>query len=262
MQRLIDRQTMLLRHMTSAAFMFGTEELASAARDPALAGMDLGRLRLEAEFSHSKRMKKLRGTFERTADLLGHGFSEVTKDYASVHPPKTYQRYPDAESFFEYFLEHWAHKASTPAWAADVAAVELALSRARTLRPAAMETEALAKCPKEPGSSWRRTHPCTLLVQCTYDVRPLFEPARSGEAVTQRQVHIAVLAARGRRRPLVMEAVPEAVALMERSAEWTPLEPKPGSKGAAAANTVLVEHLAGQGLMLVCTNDTHGGSQK
>ena len=113
--------------MTSAAFIFGTEEIESAARDPYLDGMDLGRLRLEAEFSYSKRIKKIRQTFERTANLFGQQFSGITREYASTHPPETYQRYPDAKSFFEYFLGNWAYKPSTPAWAVDVAAIELAL---------------------------------------------------------------------------------------------------------------------------------------
>lgn len=261
MQRLIDRQTELLRHVTSPAFIFGTEELESASRDPNLEGMDIGRLRLEAEFSYGKRMNKIRQSFARTVALLGHGFSVIARDFASTHPPRTYERYPEAKSFFDYFLENWAHKPSTPAWATDVAAIELALSRARTLRPTTMVNEAMSECPKEPRSSWYRAHPCGLLVRCGYDVRPLFEPARSGEAVVQRQVHLTVLASRGAQRPMVMELAPQAFALMERSTEWTRLAPEPTSKGAAVADYALVEHLAGQGLMLVRTNDTHNGTQ-
>ena len=262
MQRLIDRQTALLRHMTSPAFIFGTEDLASAARDPDLEGMDIRRLRLEPEFSYNKRTKKIRQTFERTANLLGKQFSGITREYASTYPPETYQRYPDAKSFFDYFLENWAHKPSTSPWAADVATIELALSWARTLRPTDMVSEVMAECPKDPRSSWYRAHPCALLVSCGHDVRPLFEPTRNGEAIIQRQVHVAVVAARRRRRPLVMEVAPEAVALMEGAAEWTMLEPEPVSNGTAVADKALVEHLAGRGLVLVCTHDGHDGKQE
>lgn len=259
MQRLIDRQTALLRHMTSPTFIFGTEDLESVARDPDLKDMDIRRLRLEAEFSYNKRMTKIRQTFQRTAALLSHEFSAITRDYASTHPPETYRRYPDAKSFFEYFLETWANKPTTPAWTADVAAVELALSRARTLRPMDMEGKAVAECPNEPRTSWYRAHPCALLVCCTYDVRPLFETARSGEAIMQGPAHVAVLASRGRRRPLVMEVAPEAFALMERSTEWTMLDPE--SNSTAGLDKTLIEHLAGQGLMLVRSNDAHDGTQ-
>ncbi len=247
MNKLIERQTHLLRHLTSEAFIFGTDRLSAAAGDPDLRGMDVRRLRLEAEFSYNKRIKRIRQTFERTAALLGHGFSAITREFAALRPPETYERHPDAQRFFDHFMEHWAGKPPTPAWAADVAAVELALSRARTLRPTTMETAALAECPSHPPSQRYRTHPCAVLVRCGHDVRPLFEPGRSGEPVMPRPVGVAVLASRGRRRPTVMELAPEAFALLERSTEWSAPEP---------AGRATVQHLASQGLVLVRGN--HG----
>ena len=68
MHRLIDTQTSLLRHLTSPAFIFGTRDLGSAGLDSDLQGMDIRRLRLEAEFSYSKRMTRIRQTFGRTRD--------------------------------------------------------------------------------------------------------------------------------------------------------------------------------------------------
>lgn len=272
MRNLIDRQTNLLRHLTSRAFIFGTEDLGSAALDPDLRGMDVRRLRLEAEFSYHKRVKKLRQTFERTANLLGRRFSAVVQDFAAACPPRSYERYPDAKRFFDHFLERWARRPPTPAWAADVAAVELALSRARTFRPADMEREAMAQRPSRSPHPWRRTHPCAVLVRCGHDVRPLFESARSGEAIRPRPLHLAVLASRGRRRPAVMELAPEAFALLEEAAEWSRTEPAArgtgetpearadaASEGTAApggnARNALVERLAAQGLMLACGNE-------
>lgn len=268
--RLIDRQTNLLRHLTSQAFIFGTEGLGSAALDPDLEGMDVRRLRLEAEFSYSKRTKKLRQTFERTANLLGRRFPEVVRDFAAACPPRSYERYPDAKRFFDHFLERWAGRPPTPAWAADVAAVELALARARTFRPAAMEREALAQRPSPSPHLWRRTHPCAVLVRCGHDVRPLFESGRSGEEVRPRPLRLAVLASRGRRRPAVMELPPEAFALLEEAAEWSRTEPAaagdgespervaaPGETAApdSDARNALVRRLAAQGLMLAWDND-------
>ena len=252
MNKLIDRQTNLLRHLTSQAFIFGTEQLGAAAGDPDLRGMDIRRLRLEAEFSYNKRIRRIRQTFERTAALLGHGFPAIAREFATSHPPETYERHPDARRFFDHFTEHWAGKPPAPAWAADTAAVELALSRARTLRPAAMETAAMAACPTRPSSRCYRTHPCAILVRCRHDVRPLFEPGRSGGPVTQRQVCLAVLALRGRRRPAVMELAPEAFALLELSTEWS--QPGPDRES-------LVRRLAAQGLVLVRGNDARGGNR-
>lgn len=267
--RLIDRQTNLLRHLTSQAFIFGTEDLGSAALDPDLHGMDVRRLRLEAEFSYSKRAKKLRQTFERTANLLGRRFPEVVRDFAAACPPRSYERYPDAKRFFDHFLERWARRPPTPAWAADVAAVELALARARTFRPEDMEREAAAERPDRSPRPLRRTHPCAVLVRCAHDVRPLFESARSREKVRPRPLRLAVLASRGRRRPAVMELPPEAFALLEEAAEWPPEPAAAGDgetpgRGAAPEETAaldadarnaLAERLAAQGLMLAWGND-------
>ena len=251
MSTLIDRQTNLLRHLTSQAFIFGTDQLDAAAEDPDLLGIDVRRLRLEAEFSYNKRIKRIRQTFERTAALLGHGFPAIARDFASSHPPETYERYPDARRFFDHFIERWAGKPPTPAWAADTAAVELALSRSRTLRPTAMETSAMAACPTRSSPPCYRTHPCAVLVRCDHDVRPLFEPARSGQPVTRQRVFLAVLASQVQRRPTVMELAPEAFALLELSTEWA--QPGPG-------RSALVERLAAQGLVLVRRNDAGDGN--
>lgn len=251
MTKLLDRQTNLLRHLTSQAFIFGTAQLGAIAEEPELRGMDIRRLRLEAEFSYNKRIKRIRQTFGRTAALLGHGFPAIAREFASSHPPETYERYPDARCFFDHFIEHWAGKPPTPAWAADTAAVELALSRVRTLRPTAMETAAMAACPTQTSSSCYRTHPCAVLVRCEHDVRPLFEPGRSGQPVKRKRVFLAVLASRVQRRPTVMELAPEAFTLLELSTEWS----QPGPE-----RNALVERLAAQGLVLVCGNDAGDGN--
>ena len=128
MHRLIDTQTSLLRHLTSPAFIFGTRDLGSAGLDSDLQGMDIRRLRLEAEFSYSKRMNRIRQTFGRTATLLGHGFTALTRDFAAACPPRTYERYPDAKGFLDHFLKRSAQKPPTPAWAVDVASIELTMA--------------------------------------------------------------------------------------------------------------------------------------
>ena len=255
MDSLIDTQTNLLRHLTSHAFIFGTRDLDAAAHDPHLRGMDIRRLRLEAEFSYNKRMKRIRQTFERTATLLGHGFEKLLRDFAATSPPTTYERYPDAKCFHDHFLERSAQEPPTPAWAADVAAIELALAEARTLRPTAMESEALAVRPQPSPDLWYRAHPCAVPVRCRYDVRCLFEPGRSGEPIPQRPVCLVVLAARGRRQPLVLEVAPETLARLERSKQWSPL----ASNGAGTddnARVSLIKRLAAQGLVLVDGNDS------
>lgn len=254
MSSLIDTQTALLRHLTSPVFIFGTRELASAGNDPALRGMDVTRLRLEAEFSSSKRMTRIRRTFERTATLMGPGFSALLRDFAAACPPTTYERYPDAERFHEHFLQHCAQEPPTPAWAADVAAIELALACARTFRTTAMETASLAARPQPSPHLWYRAHPCLRLLRCRYDVRSLFESGRHREPVTQRPMGLAVLAVRGRRQPVVAELEPEPFELLERSTAWSRLAPD-GAPRPNDAQASLVKQLAARGLVLVSGKD-------
>ena len=242
------RQTHLLRHLTSEAFIFGTGGLSAAAGDPDLRGVDIGRLRLEAEFSYNKRIKRIRQTFERTAALLGHGFSAITREFAALHPPETYERHPDAQRFFDHFMGTLGSQT-----------VHASLGRGRGGRGVDP-----VPCPDAPAHDhgsrrpWRNARasrplsaiapihaPCWCVAGTT--CVPLFEPGRSGAPVTQRQVCLAVLASRGRRRPTVMELAPEAFALLERSTEWSAPEP---------AVEAMARDLAAQGLVLACGN--HG----
>ena len=109
-------------------------------------------------------------------------------------------------------------------------------------------------CPTQPAYSWYRVHPCVALVRCHYDVRSLFEPARSSDVATEWPTCVAVLASRTRRRPIVIGVAPDAFMLLESSTEWSPLEPERASKLSAAdfsRRDSLVWHLVTQGLMLV-----------
>ena len=48
---------------------------------------------------------------------------------------------------------------------------------------------------------------------------------------------------------------------MEGAAEWNMLDPEPDSNTAAVAAKALVDHLVGQGLVPVRSNDAHDGTQ-
>ena len=248
-RRLLDRQTSLLRHLTSDAFIFGGPALGAAVRDPDLRGMNVGQLRLEAEFSYSKRMKRIREGFSRTAALFGSRFDAVTRGFAAACPPQTYERYPDAQAFHEYFMAHWADDPAAHAWAGDVASVEVALAQARTLRPRRARADALADCPVDSPLPYYRRHPCVLPVRCHHDVRPLFDPRQSGRPVEERDVPLAVFAAAGR-PPEIVELSPEAFDLLESTHDWSDFALETGDAredGPAA----LIGALAAQGMMLV-----------
>ena len=257
-RRLIDRQIGLLRHLTGEAFMFGTSDLAAAALDPDLQGMDIARLRLEAEFSHSKRIGRIRETFARTASMYGSRFTGVLREFAVACPPRTYERYPDARDFFDWFEKRCTDDPLVPVWTVDVARIEIALARARTFRPSEMEEEALARSPNDASSAWYRTHPCVVLTHCRYDVGPLFAPERSDEGIVRRDLTLATLASRRRRPPEIMEILPQAFALLERSFAWSRLGPETASSEGASTRA-LVMNLSLQGLMLTRGSGVGGG---
>ncbi len=248
-RRLIDRQTGLLRHLTGEAFMFGTSDLAAAALDPDLHGMDITRLRLEAEFSFVKRAGRIRETFARTASLYGSRFTGMLREFAVACPPRTYERYRDARVFFDWLEERCADDAQVPAWTVDVAKIEIALARARTFRPSEAEEDTLAGRPDDGSCAWYCTHPCVVLARCRFDVGPLFVPGRSGEDIVRRDLPLAMLTSRHRRHPEIMEIVPEAFARLERSSAWSRLEPETASSEDASTRA-LVMNLSAQGLML------------
>ena len=250
-RRLIDRQTSLLRHLTGEAFMFGTSDLAAAALDPDLQGMDIARLRLEAELSFVKRIGRIRETFARTASMYGSRFTGMLREFAAACPPRTYERYPDARDFFDWLEERCAGDAQVPAWTVDVAKTEIVLARARTFRPSEAEEDTLAGRPNDASSAWYCTHPCVALARCRYDVGPLFVPGRSGEAIVRRDLPLAMLASRDRRHPEIMEIAPEAFALLERSSAWSRLGPETASPEDASTRALVMD-LSAQGLMLTC----------
>ena len=252
-RRLIDRQIGLLRHLTGKAFMFGTSDLAVAALDPDLQGMDIARLRLEAEFSFAKRTGRIRETFARTASLYGSRFTGMLREFAAACPPRTYERYPDARDFFDWLEARCADDPSVPAWTLDVAKIEIALARARTFRPSEAEEDMLARRPNEGPYVGYRTHPCVALVRCRYDVGPLFVPGQSGGDIVRRDLTLAMLASRNRRHPEIMEILPEAFALLERSSAWSRLGLETASPEDASTRA-LVMNLSAQGLMLTCGN--------
>ena len=249
-RRLIDRQTGLLRHLTSEAFIFGTRGLETAALDPDLQGMDFGRLRLEAEFSFNKRISRIRNTFARMATFYGDRFAWILREFAAACPPRTYERYHDAQQFFDWYQAHRADDRSVPPWTIEVARVEVTLARARTFRPAEAEEAALATCPTGQSAMWYRTHPCVALTRCRFDVAPLFQPGSPGDDIEARDVPLAVLTSRRSRRPEIVELLPEAFDLLEQSPGWTRLKSGKSVREGISSKG-LVTNLAVQSLMLV-----------
>ena len=177
--------------------MFGAGDLAAAALDPDLQGMDIAHLRLEAEFSHSKRIGRIRETFARTASMYGSRFTGVLREFAVACPPRTYERYPDARDFFDWLEVRCAGDPSVPAWTADVARIEIALARARTFRPSEAEADALARPPNDASSVWYPPRPPPRNARLTSPATPGDRGARS-RGVRPARAFTRMVAARAR----------------------------------------------------------------
>jgi hypothetical protein len=118
--RLLDRQVNLLEYLTSSGAVFGDN--ADASCNPALQGIDRGLLRLEACFSHEKRMEKIIAVFSRTFQLLGADHAVIVREFVDVCPPVDISRLENARQFYNFLCTRWRHEPPQPPYLGDVAA--------------------------------------------------------------------------------------------------------------------------------------------
>jgi len=163
----LDRQTSLLEYLTSGAAIFGG--VAGAALDREHLGIDAGLLRLEARFSHEKRMEKIEWVLPRTLELLGTAKVAIVRDFAEACPPASIGWLANARQFHDFLFQRWLVQAPAPAHLPDVAACELAYASLYGRDERAFTATEHAT----PGGI--RRHPGILLVRCRYDVRSILE---------------------------------------------------------------------------------------
>jgi hypothetical protein len=82
--RLLDWQIALLDYLTSGATIFGVGDKTA---DGTPCGANREMLRLEALFSHQKRMEKIREALPKTFELLGTDQDRVVRKFAARCPP-------------------------------------------------------------------------------------------------------------------------------------------------------------------------------
>ena len=118
-KRLMDRQISLLDYLTSGAAIFGDKR--RAALDPALQGLDVGLLRLEARFSYEKRMEKNVGVFPNTFEFLGHDQTAIVREFVRTCPPADIGHLSNARQFHDFLSARWRCRRARPAYLPDVA---------------------------------------------------------------------------------------------------------------------------------------------
>jgi hypothetical protein len=238
-KRLLDRQVRLIEHLTSARVIYG-DQIGSPPSE-VLHGIDPGLLRIEARFSHEKRMEKIAGVFSKTFELLGTKRQIIVREFVDAFPPTDISRIENARQFHEFLRGRWRREPPTPPYLADVAACELACAKVRV---AAETSTAIAGAPDLPDSAVRR-RPDIALLPCMFDIRCIFERDAEHAAPTERNTPLAVAAAPDSAGPRVFELAPEVFDLLASLDQWTDLAANDGSPEAAE----LIADLAVAGLL-------------
>jgi hypothetical protein len=214
-KRLLERQVSLLDYLTSSGAIFGDKH--DTPLDPALQGIDRALLRMEARFSHEKRMEKIAAVFPRTFKLLGTGRERIVREFVDACPPVDISRLENARQFHEFLRRRWRHTPPMPPYLCDVAACELACARARgATEGRAPEAD---ESTHSPSCGHIRRHPGVVLLRTAYDIRSIFED--SSAAPPERDTRLAVNLPSGADAPSIVELVPAVFGLLAALEQWT-----------------------------------------
>jgi hypothetical protein len=240
--RLLDRQLRLLDYLTSSGAIFGEDGDATA--DPALQGVDSRLLRLEARFSHEKRMQKIIAVFPKTYRLLGAARAAVVREFVKAWPPTGITRLENARQFYEALGSHWRRLPPQPSYLQDVAACEFAIARLRagTGTPA----DGAASSKELPGGAIRRA-PGIILLRCAHDIRPVVEGDAEEATVVRRDTPLVVAIPPGAAHPAVFGVLPAVYDVLAALDDWTARS----ELGAASEVDELISELMPYGLVEV-----------
>jgi hypothetical protein len=214
--RLLDRQVRLLDYLTSSGAIFG--EQGDATLDPALHGMDPRLLRLEACFSHEKRMEKIIAVFPKTYRLLGTERAAIVREFVKAWPPIDITRIENARQFYDFLASRWRLEPPEPPYLEDVAACEFACARVRVSIRAPEDEPTSGRQPRRDGI---RRHPDMVLVRCAYNIRPIVEDDAEEVAVIKRDTQLAIAIPPGAEHPRIFEVTPPVFDVLEALDDWT-----------------------------------------
>jgi len=221
--RLLQRQISLLEYLTSAGAIFG--DGVDVPPVPSLQGFDLAPLRLEACFSHEKRMEKIIAAFPRTFELLGDDQAAAVRDFVAACPSVDIRRIENARQFYDFACARWEATPPQPPYLRDVASCELAIASLR------VRGKAQPSQPAAAGRAMRfRRNRDAVFLPCAYDIRPIFEGgareahpsgAHPSEAPARRDVMLAILIPPGTDQPAIFEVPAPVYALLVELDTWT-----------------------------------------
>jgi hypothetical protein len=216
--RLLERQTELVEYLTSGAAIFGGR--AGRTRKPD--GFDTRLLRLEARFSHEKRLGKIRAVLPRTFESLGTRRDALVRKFAMNCPQSGIGRLDNAREFHAFLAARSEGELETPPHSADVAAVELACAEANnwgdTIADRVVATRGVALAPS------------VILLRCAYDIRPIFDDDSGDAPPAKRDTPLAIFVPPGTTHPQVVElpaTVFELVSALAAITDRAAFEPPP-----------------------------------
>jgi hypothetical protein len=183
--RLLDRQVRLLDYLTSSGAIFG--EGGDAPLDQALHGMAPRLLRLEACFSHEKRMEKIITVFPKTFLLLGSDraaiFREsIVREFVAACPPTDITRIENARQFHDFLCARWRHQPPEPPYLRDVAACEFAIAKVRVGAKVQELEPRGEQAPRDRIRRQPRCRPSSLRLRHPADFRSRFGASDAGRA--------------------------------------------------------------------------------
>jgi hypothetical protein len=233
---LLDRQTSLIRHLTSAETIFGT----GSGGDRMLQGIDPNLLRLEARFSHDKRMEKIAAVFPRTVALLAADREAAIAQFTACCPPVDISRLENARQFHNFLAQCWKRQPPVPPYLPDVAALEWACAQSRAA--------ADAQPPENRPPAGIRRRVGVVLLRTYYDIRLMFEGGSVNDPPALHELSLAVVAPEGMGAPMIFDLSAEVFALLAALDQWTDAAAFGGLPHADA----LVGELAEMRLVEVC----------
>jgi hypothetical protein len=237
MRSLLDRQVSLLEYLTSRDAILGGRGDASLTQ--ALPEVDRGLLRLQACFSHDKRMENIVAVFPRTFEILASDQDAVVSRFVAACPPVDTGRLENARQFHDFLRALWRREPAKLPYLPDVAACEFAFAHARV----GISDHEFAG--GKPGDM--RRHPSAILLRCAYNVRPIFESATVEMALPRHDTLLAVAIPPGAKHPRVFELIPAVFDTLAALEDWTDRS----ALGGTRELDELIGELAAHGLLEV-----------
>jgi hypothetical protein len=219
---LLERQIELLELLAAPTLIFGNDAGGSnVVEKSVLYGMSIGRLRIEAEMSYRKRIGKIEKLLKHTFKHLGSARHQMLRDFVTEHPPRTYLRYSDALSFYEFLQARWQDSLPNPPYVIDLARLELAIARVRSFRQAEHQNVGAELRGKQ--GMFIRLSPSAEILQLNFDLRYILA-GQDRYVVRRRDTFVLIVALADRHAPYVVNIDQRMAQMLGDLRSWKTFE--------------------------------------